>query len=65
VNDLENLFSFHMQSYGTAPDKEQHLKNMFADIFAEKDLLSVEPYVLATGEEFLKMVYQFIWFKLN
>lgn len=54
-----------MQSYSTAADKEQHLKNMFADIFAEKDLTAVEPYVHAIGDEYLKMFYQFIWFKLN
>jgi hypothetical protein len=57
VQDLENLFSYHMQGYSTAVDKEQHLKNMFADIFAEKDLLAVEPYVHAIGEEYLKQFY--------
>lgn len=57
TKEIENLFSYHMQSFGQDWDKEKHLRNMFADIFAEKDLSAVEPYVHSTADEFLKLFY--------
>jgi hypothetical protein len=34
---IENHFSLYMEKYEAAPNKEEHLKDMFISIFAEPD----------------------------
>lgn len=63
---LKNHFSFYLEKFKEAIDKEELLKELFVKLFAEVDKkTSVEPYILSTGEEYLKIFYKYIWWKLK
>jgi hypothetical protein len=49
--DITVGFSYFMESYETAQDKEQVLRNMFLTVFAEVSLPAIEPWAISVGEE--------------
>ena len=63
---IENYFSFYMEKYKDAENKEELLIELFVKLYGETDKdKSIEPYINTIGEEYLKLFYKYIWFKLR
>jgi hypothetical protein len=63
---IKNYFSFYLERFKETIDKEELLKELFVKLFAEADMkTTVEPSILTTGEEYLKVFYKYVWWKLK
>ena len=60
--DIVGGFSYFMESYEAAQDKEQVLRNMFITVFAEVSVPpAIEPWTITVGEENIQLFYKYLW----